>query len=304
MKLSTRSLTLLILAFVMLVLSILSEVEAPVELTRHMLSLTTLSEFLRELSFSMFIAFALIATVEAESRRELSSQVTNDLERIKENVFSATFRRSFPAAILDEIEHLVFKQNFIRLDHEIHYALNIECVQVNGEEKKTVRLHMTSRSTVQNVSSQPQDFLISLQSENPPFPALKDKLELKLLGVQVEGEARSCPSLEIINDSDSKYGKHLVKSIPPGKSLSIELSMTSFKVMNDYEVWRTIYPTSSLRVSVTYPTEAFKFGANALHRESLSALSTGVNAMSYKIEGAMLPHQGLVFWWCCDDIFR
>ena len=175
--LTKRTLVLLAIAFTVLFLALIVEHAANPQ-APGIISINTLSELLREAAFAFLIAFAVIATVELESREErerkakhgqekfllglqdernkFNETVKATLKDIQKDVFQATFERQIPKQIVDEINQLVFTSDFVRTHH--HQTLTLRNITAayldeNFKPYDLVELEVQYDYTVENVSA-------------------------------------------------------------------------------------------------------------------------------------------------------
>lgn len=307
-RISRRTLVLLISAFFLLGISIVLEKLAPTDADHKIWSILTLSAFIREISFALGIAFAVIATVEFESREEFNKAIQEKITDIQKNVFHSTFERHIPRKVINEVNELIFSTHFVRLRHEAVYNLHIldvsallgpEALEV-PQMDKLVQVEVISRYTIKNVGFDQRPFTIRLTVEKPPIKKLQQFTKVQLMELQLNDTDIRIPDGEINDTPRAKTVTWVTDPLPPGAELKVRTSATLVKFLTDYEIWRSVYPTRELRVRVNYPAEATAFGADQLHRLPLKKTRLGPNTREYEIDGAILPHQGMVLWWCCE----
>jgi hypothetical protein len=324
--LNRRIFLLLIFAlFALCVALMVEQLTAPLEPTHRILSASTLSELLREIAFAFLIAFAIIATVELESReereqkaederinfmRELTTErdefakkVDQKLVEISQNVFWATFERQIPKRIVDELNLLVFSSDFVRTDH--HQTLTLRNINATDLDQNfahcdLVELIVEADYVVRNVSAIAKPFYIKMSGEKPPDKALHKHLKLELLSVWLDG-ARINAEVESkdMDDEHTTARVWKINDIKPQNELKIMTRQTLIKYPNDYEVWRSVYPTCGLKFTVEFPEQVRSFDAKALHREPLIPQELNPRKFDYLLNGPLLPHQGVLVWWCC-----
>jgi hypothetical protein len=265
-------------------------------------SLSTLSEFVKEIGFAAGIAFFLILTVERETRDEFTKQIQDDLQQIKENVFSGTFRRNFPADLLAEVEQTVFTKDFIRLEHDLHYDLRMENVQLSsGGAASVVRCHMSATSVSKNISAHPRDMQVPITVGKQPFEELNKRMLVELSSLEINGTRVAIPTPELHEDKYVKTSRYVIRNVPSGGKVKFTTSSIHYKLKNDYEVWRTATPILSFKLNINFPSEAHQFTAESIHRLELDERITGPCSRSYDLAAPLLCDQGIQFFWVCDD---
>ena len=76
------------------------------------------------------------------------------------------------------------------------------------------------------------------------------------------------------------------------------------KNLEDNEICQSNYPSDGMKLTVEFPHEPFACGAASMHPNELKEtpkdahLDTFISfRKEWKIDGGVLPHQGIVFWW-------
>jgi hypothetical protein len=315
--LTKRIFLLLILAFIALVFSLIMEQFIPQQQIPKIVSVSTLSELLREVAFAFLIAFAIIATVELESREdreqraevnqnkflaEVRSEVKDKLKQIQESVFYATFERQIPRVIVDEINLLVFSADFIRLDH--HQTLTLRNINATDLDEDLpacdlVKLEIIGDYIVKNVTPIVRPFEVRLGTENPPDEVLRKHARAEILNLTLDGKKIDVPAVTEHTYEHSTVSVWKIDNVPPEAQLRIITKAVVTKYPNDYEVWRSAYPTCQLKFTVEYPEQVRTFAAETLHRLPLRPTPISDRVFDYEVPGPLLPHQGVLVRWYC-----
>jgi hypothetical protein len=322
--LTKRTFVLLTIAFIILFLALALDQYGAAG--PKLWSINTLSELLREVAFACLIAFAIIATVELESREERDQRAEDErikfmaevkternrfldaindrITDIRKDIFFATFERHIPRQIVDEIDLLVFSADFIRIDHHQTLRLrNINAVDLDEGLKpcELIELAIDGEYTVQNVSAASKPFEIKLFSEIPPDKVLHKYVKVELLSVSLDGKEKHPEKVKDVERDAHTVGKiWTIEDIPAQSKLKVFTKTILIKYPNDYEVWRSAYPTSQLKFTVEFPEKAQAFNALALHRLPLIPKGWDARRFDYEVSGPLLPHQGVVVWWVCN----
>jgi len=261
----------------------------------------------KEFSFALIIALIISWGIEESSRHELNETISKRMSEIQENVFASTFGRAINRAIISEVENLVLKADFVRSKHRAIYNLHIKNARdldSNLREFDVVIADVTTSYFVKNVSGVARDFPVKIELEKPPFDELKDFVFIE--SVTIDGKELAKTDVakgdEDAPDSDNfKKFEHTIKGIPPGAEVEVVNKFRGIKLLNDVEIWRSLLPSDGMTLIVNFPKEASKSGAHALHREELRLRTFNQASGMYEwaIDNAVLPHQGIVFWWRC-----
>jgi len=257
----------------------------------------------RELGFAFGIAFIVILAVETASRREFNQTIHERIRKIQRNVFAATFQRHIPLEVIAEVNELVFNTYFIRVRQSIRYSLKVMDISEVKPElsgKRVVQMDYASSSIVRNIGSTIQPFPITLTTEQPSMKRLEDRAWVKLNRVEMAGEDLDLCKLLKGCQEKTKSLSCTIENVEPDACIRIEASARTYKLLTDYEIWTCLYPTTDFEVVIqlSHPTEVF--GAKAMHRVPLRQRIIDEHCRAYQVRGAMLPHQGVLFWWCFD----
>ena len=90
-----------------------------------------------------------------------------------------------------------------------------------------------------------------------------------------------------------------IGDVNPGDAVRVLFTYRAIKHTRDYEVLRSLLPSSSITLTVHLPPRTPTVGANALHRASLGEQIKDVDNGYYEwvLDQAILPHQAIIFWW-------
>jgi hypothetical protein len=322
--LTKRTFVLLSIALLVLIAALISEHLAAQPNAPGIISINTLSELLREAAFAFLIAFAVIATVELESREEREQKAERDqrhflkelenertkfnqtvdatLKQIQSDVFRATFQRRIPKRIVDEVNELVFTADFVRTDHHQTLTLrNITAADLDTHlgSCDLVKLEVQGDYTVENVSGVAKAFDIRLVSEKPPDKVLQEYVTAELLSLWLDGHNINIGHEKVDQDEHTLTKTWKVEGIPPDSTLRVLTKQVMIKYPNDYAAWRSGYPTCGLKYTVEFPEQVRVCDAEALHRTPLVRQRLSERKFDYLVSGPVLPHQGVLVWWCC-----
>jgi hypothetical protein len=158
---------------------------------------------------------------------------------------------------------------------------------------------VVSDYTVENVGGVPRSFEIKLSAEKQPFSGLDKYVSVTVISAEIVGGS----AVSFTETSDHLADNTIVRrtwrtdEVPAREKLRILTQSVMVKFLSDYEIWRTVYPTSDVSITVQYPECVDKFDARALHRLPLRPREIGPRTYRYELKSAALPHQGVVIWW-------
>jgi hypothetical protein len=294
----TRYLLVALLAFGFIGLSAILEVSLEVPTKDSVFHhITTLIQFLNELGFAFLISLIIIIALEQRTREEFEITVRDRITSIQANVFESTFGRNLPKSVISEVENLVLKADFIREDHTSSYRFRLANAQNLTKDAPSIDLllvNVTVTYRVRNVSGIRKTYSIRPGIEKSPIPELTNQVRYEELK---------------INDTPQPFqpkedGNFIrlpieVPDIGSGEIARISMRYQSIKHVRDYEIWRSLIPSNGMTLRVTLPPGTPCCEANALHRASLAQrVSDTINGYyEWVLDQAILPHQGIIFWW-------
>ncbi len=264
----------------------------------------------KEIGFALIIGFVVAIGIEASARREFNATVDEQINAIKQEVFRATFRRSIPPGVILEVEELVLKADFVRHAHRLVYHLSVhDASDLDPKDRslpnmRVVVFDVDMSYEVENVSLIEREYVASVDIEKSPFQPLKRFTALQSMRIddrKLEGSEFAALVAGAIDTDDSMRYEKRVK-IPAKDKLKVRGRWRTIKYIDDSEIWSSVLPSDGMTLCVQFPQEAKEMSARPLHREPLE--TTGMGAGKYcewAIRKAVLPHQGIVFWWRCSD---
>jgi hypothetical protein len=273
------------------------------------------ASLLRDLAVAFIIAIAVGIAIEATARDELQQRMEDGIEafrrvadskldEIARDVFSGVLVRRYPEplgqAISSEIEALVLRSDFIRLDHSSVFRMKVIEIQTNDSspaKKRVVEVAATITYEVLNIAHRARDYEISVLLEDPSVgPIVKKPMTIKEIKVD------NVPlQIDVLEDTEGVLRfRHCLKDIASGQKRKVSISFTMIKGLDDYEIWTSIVPSDGMRLIVYFPRELNARGAFEIHREALDAQWNGMESADLRLRGPVLPEQGMVLWWRCS----
>ena len=262
-----------------------------------------------EIGFALIIAFLISAAIERAATREFHHNVDERMKEIQRQVFRSTYGRNVPPALIDEVELLVLQANFLRHGHRLTYNLEMKKASelANGKagvpDISVIVAEVNMSYELENISSLPEPYKVKLTLELPPFDALKEYVQFHSVGIN--GELLTGDDLKKgigTPSADFTQFERTIPSVLPGQRMKVKATWQAIKAIDDVELWRSVLPSDGMTLCVRFPKEAKVKGANALHRSDLAERTGGYGQYrEWAIDEAVLPHQGIVFWWRCSE---
>jgi hypothetical protein len=260
------------------------------------------AHILDELGIALVIGFVISFTIEKISRREFHAEIEKRIDVVQRQVFRATYQRNIPEGIIEEIEELVFASNFIRKNYVTSYDLesvfvkNLDANDAALPSTYLVRERINSSYQVENITRGERTFVLRFYSETPPHNSLARYCGLEKLEIN----GKRIPESKITKRQDADISSvSLSITLGPGECISVNLMWSTFKNMEDVELLQSLLPSDGMTLRARFPRNTAVCGAAAIHRSPLVVTDgmTDEGFREWRIEAAVLPHQGIIFWW-------
>ena len=172
-----RYLIIALLAFGLIGLSAILEVSLtipPSDFVFH--HATTLIQFVNELGFAFLISLIIIMGLEQRSRDEFNITVNERITNIQDNVFKSTFSRNIPKSVIDEVDNLVLRADFIRESHTSSYRFrrtNAKIINIDAPDVDVLVVNVSVAYRIRNVSGVRKSYNIRPGIETSPIGELE-----------------------------------------------------------------------------------------------------------------------------------
>lgn len=264
---------------------------------------------LKELGFACLIAFSAAWAIDKAAREEFRAEVDEKIQQVQDNVFLATFGRDVNRKVIDELDELVLRSDFSRTEYRADYSLSIigdDSLPDSLKGRLFYLLESTTIYRIKNISGSKKVFPLKMSLEYPVFSGLEvytDIKSVKVNSIELTEPERKKADASAEDSVDFKYFKYN-RELEPGQSLLVETVMTTVKFPNDNEIWRSIYPSDRMSLTVRVPETVRTCRAHSLHRSDVvdEAGADGRSVFRWRLDEGILPHQGIVFWWVSDDL--
>lgn len=254
---------------------------------------------LLQFAIAIVISIVLALTVQRYARDEFRDEVDRALERTRVAVLEAAYSKMVPEEVFEEVRDLIFDQPFLRKN--ANAVVTLEWPQ-NGDKNHLVFETVVSFE-MHNVSKHPQTYSFYAENTRPNRPDLSDKIWFRRLvikdGVRILME-HGPDELERTVDRESDTHillRHNIE-IPEGESRTIETHDLRWIEWKDYYTLKMGFPTIDLSLYVHHPEDiGVKLTLNHPREERLREILSNRTTNAWKLEGAILPYQGLEFFW-------
>lgn len=296
---STRYLIVALLAAVLIGLSAILEVALSIPSTESVFHKPhTLISFLNELGFAFLISFIIIVSLEQGSRDEFNKTVNERITHIQDNVFRSTFSRNLPRALIDEVDTLVLRADFIREGHTCTYRFQFSNSQELNPQSVSIPILLAKVSVsyrIRNVSGIRQPCTINAGVEKSPVEGLDGFVKIVSLHVNNTNQ----PQFSQTHVGNFLRMQYQAGDLDPGDALTVLITYQAIKHVRDFELWRSLVPSDNMTLRVQFPVGNPNCGINALHRANMNpgAIDEANGYYEWFLDQAILPHQGIIFWW-------
>lgn len=257
-----------------------------------------------EFGFALLIAAILSASFEENTRHRFHAEIDKRITEIQQNVFRSTYGRQLPEEFANEIEELLFRSKFVHASYRVQYDFNLR----DGDRSRgnnTLDVKIEHRFTVRNLTASAAAHHIQLHVQDAPYG--EDVSHCAIESVVVYGsETFTDEQLEHINSAAVHCGGFRefnidTKELLPGKNVDVVIAVRTTNCVPGFTFTRCSRPTNGLTVVARFPSsmKPLRVCADAAHRSDCKLIGAVGNGCEYTwvIEDAVLPYQGINFWW-------
>jgi hypothetical protein len=260
---------------------------------------------LRDLAFAIYISIILTFLIERRHREQLEKKLDERVQAISEGVFAGVFQSEIPAAVVREAVDSAFKAKLFRRRFEITYSLSdAQVAMPNGGQRDYVCLHAVAEFSLKNISAEPTDAKLGVIVANPMRDELKPMVRVTefrinnaIMDLQPGNQALQA---ELAQDRSFGHFSAAIVRLAPGEEVHVYASYEMAKAPDDTEVLRSVHPSESLTIRVIDRNGGQrKIRGQALHLADLEEITPqgGQGMHIWRINRALLPNQGVMFWW-------
>ena len=295
--------------FVLLIVVIITELSKNYEIEILAVSVISVKTVVTEFGLAFIIAAIISVSTEEVHRRRFHTELNSRISQIQHDVFRSTYSRNLPSLFFNEVDEILFRSKFCHLDYQIEYIF-----------KEPRHLSPSNPTQVMDVTIK---HIFSMRNLNGIASEHCMRFQVHELLSSISGV---CPSIEsaylygqqtfspqelttINNDAVSVGGirtfKIITNKVPPGEDVRVQIVLQSVKHADGFTFCRCSTPSSGLTVIAKFPPQVaeHRVGVDTAHRTTCkrNPHNPNGNEFSWVIEGAVLPSQGINFWWVCDS---
>lgn len=262
--------------------------------------------FIKEAGIAIMIAAVLGYTVEELSRAKQLKEINEFTQKVSENVLAAVFKKIIPDSIYGEVKRSVLDQTIIKLDAKLRYNLKeipkseASKYGLTSEECDLYLIcEVTTTHKLKNLSEiaiKGHEIKCGVSCDLHKGLSEKVVIHRAIIG-EVLTEEELQKSIELGDGRGVKQFKKVI-DLEPEEELSICFCSTTFKRIEDTEVWTTLTPTENMTVEISFP-EKLEVGVRANHPKKavMVPANPADNIVTYELTHGVFPFQGITFWW-------
>ena len=264
-----------------------------------------------ELGFALLIAAFLSAGIEKQTRQRFHAEVDSRITDIQKDVFRSTYRRDLPDQFFSEIEKLILGSDFSHSNYRIEYAFSWSQTKADSSLPRLMDATINYIFSVRNLTAFASEHEIRVQVQE--LENVVDEYNAKVISVILRGHGKHGtlePDQvnEINRKSECSDGIREFRiqtgTVPPSESIEVEIVAQSIVLGSGVAFSRCSAPSHGLTVAATFPADIdlLSVGTDTAHRTRCKniPIDYAKNHYSWSIEGAVLPGQGISFWWIED----
>ena len=265
----------------------------------------TWSSFTKEIGFAFFIAMVIIIFVDRRSRKELEDMTEESIRLTSENVFKATLGVTVPDSIVRQTMGTIFSSQIVRHDLRLTFTLDELKDELRDWCEKCVLLRVDTVYELENISGSVANFVVKGFHAMPPYPddALYkvSRIDSLSIGNETYDAEEINKGLKSSTQFRSEY--EWPCKIEASQKVRVAVSYTAIRELSDAELWTSMLASTSLEVIVDMRIKGLLWDlgnrlSGILQPQSASRSGPyGNEKITFRSEEALLPHQGVLFWW-------
>ena len=264
-----------------------------------------------EIGFALVIAAFLSASIEERTRQRFHAEINSRISDIQKDVFRSTYRRDLPDKYFSEVEKLILENKFSYSHYRIYYEFAWPKSDTSLGYPRLMDVRISHIFYVQNLTafSAEHDICISIYELTDVRDTNRANVSSVILrGHDNRGTLEPQQIAEINRRAQSYGGMRHFKietgTVPPSERLEVEIVVQSSALETGVAFSRCLAPSDSLTVSAKFPDNVAlcAVGADTAHRTRCREMETDhvERRYSWTIDSAVLPSQGINFWWIQD----
>ncbi|MCT6698369.1 hypothetical protein [Rheinheimera sp. 4Y26] len=259
--------------------------------------------FLKEAGIALMIASVLAFTVESINKKKQIEEIRVFNSEVSRNVLEAVYRTIVPESIFEEIKRSTLEQCLLKKKSKLEYHLSHtkECITLIPPDLKgnVLQCEVTTSYVLENISENDKQHTVIYELSCD----LDSRLAAHMVMNQVIIGDKSLSKDEIkalIHQNPATNGIRfeypcLVKA---NSSIEVFFAGTTYKRLEDTEVWTTVLPTESMELELFFPQDIDVY-ADSNHSKELKEefRNQKVYNKTFRLDYGIFPYQGISFWW-------
>lgn len=254
--------------------------------------LRLLANFLYGLSVTLFVSIFVARKLEADQKRKHEVELDRLREAINVNVFDALFKTLIPDEIFQIVKTEIIENRAVR--KKAHWTF------VFQETNAGIKLTSTSHYELHNVSKEPDQNPVYIEID--PFSSDTFSIDkarcLSSDGIPLveydPSNIENNRNIEIVELENGGKRISYTVLVPPNNYITSTLEFSTTYKRDVYDCQYTKYPIIDLNISAVFPV-GYKFKAIAFMSNELRTISEGATHKNLRVDGGVLPRQGIVF---------
>lgn len=249
------------------------------------------ANFLYALSITIFITIYISRRLENKQQKIHEEELKKLSQEINQNVFSGLFRKLIPDEIFEIIKTEIIENKAIR--KKAHWNFVFE--EIDGGK---IKLTSTTHYELHNISSETISDPVKIEIDPLSSTEMKAKKAICYANEKciVNYDANS-PTNENIKIEERENGAKTISysvNIEPQNHITSTFEYETIYSGFVYDSQATKYPIIDLNISAIFP-KGYKFSLHPSLSSELKVVSEGNTHQNFKIEGGILPRQGIIF---------
>jgi hypothetical protein len=251
-----------------------------------------LANFFYGLAVTLFVSIFVARKLEADQKKKHEEELENLREAVNINVFDALFKTLIPSEIFQIVKTEIIENKAIR--KKAHWSFVFEEVETG------IKMTSTSHYELHNVSKEPLSEPINIELD-PLASNSQEILKAKCLSsdgallVEFDPDDEKNNKNIVIKDTPTG-GKRIgyTVKVPPSDFIESTFEYCELYNNNVYDCQHTKYPIIGLNISAVFP-KGYRFIIYPSMSNELKEISVGPTTRSFKVDGGLLPRQGIVY---------
>ncbi|CAB1209853.1 hypothetical protein [Acinetobacter bouvetii] len=249
------------------------------------------ANFLYALAITIFITIYISRNLENKQKQIHEEELKKLSQEINQNVFSGLFRKLIPDEIFEIIKTDIIENKAIR--KKAHWNFVFEEVEDNK-----IKLISTTHYELHNISSETISDPVRIEIDPLASTEMKARKAICVADGKciVNYDASTGQSENIVIEDRENGAKTISYSlnVEPKNFITSTFEYETIYSDSVYDSQTTKYPIIDLNINTMFP-KGYKFSLHPSLSSELKIVSEGDTHQNFKVEGGILPRQGVIF---------